>query len=159
MPREEQRAEINRRAREAFRADALSVPQMTLRGGYAVDGYDVAPPLDPVLDALTDAYLEAYTFWGLAYLDPGSWRHYLTCLIDYAFRHMDDPGMAVEGLIHNLRPPDREPPRLASLTSEQESVIVAFLEEVAFSDDSANRDFAQQVLEEWWLPDALYRKR
>jgi len=159
MPREKIRAEIGRRAREAFQADAMSAPRMTLRGGYAEDSYDFAPPADLVLDALTDAYLETYTFWGLAYLDPASWRHYLPYLIDYAFRHMDDPKMAVEGLLHNLRPPDREPPRLASLTAKQESVIVAFLEEVAFSEDSANRDFAQQVLEEWWLPDALYRKR
>jgi hypothetical protein len=67
--------------------------------------------------------------------------------------------MVVEGLLHSLRPPDREPPRLASLTVEQESVIVEFLEDLAFSEDSANQDFAQQVLEEWWLPDALYRKR
>ncbi len=29
---------------------------------------------------------------------------------------------------------------------------------VAFSEDSANSDFAKQVLEEWWIPDALYRK-
>lgn len=159
MPIEKIRSEISRRAHEAFQADALSVPQMTLRGGYAEDGYDFAPPPDPVLDALTDAYLEVYTFWGLAYLDPASWRHYLPHLIDYAIRHMDDPKMVVEGLLHNLRPPDREPPRLASLTAEQESVIIAFLEDVAFSEDSANRDFAQQVLEEWWLPNALYRKR
>src|SRR5512140_1520790 len=113
MPSEKIRAEISRRAREAFQADALSVPQMTLRGGYAEDSYDVAPPPDPVLDALTDAYLEAYTFWGLAYLDPASWRHYLPYLIDYAFRHRDDPQMVVEGLLHSLRPPEREPPRLA----------------------------------------------
>jgi hypothetical protein len=132
---------------------------MTLRGGYAEDSYDFAPTPDLVLDELTDTYLEAYTFWGLAYLDPASWRHYLPHLIDYTFRHMDDPKMVVEGLLHNMRPPDREPPRLASLTAEQESVIVAFLEHVAFSEDSANRDFAKQVLEEWWIPDALYRKR
>ena len=139
-----------------FHADALVTPPMTLRGGYAEDSYDIAPPFDPVLDELTDTYIEAYTFWGLAYLDPASWRHYLPHLIDYTFRHMDDPKMVVEGLLHNLRPPDREPPRLASLGAEQESVIAAFLEEVAFSEDSANRDFAQQVLEEWWIPDALY---
>jgi hypothetical protein len=132
---------------------------MTLRGGYAEDSYDFAPPPDPVLDEPTDTYLEIYTFWGLAYLDPDSWRHYLPYLINYTFRHMDDPKMAVEGLLHNLRPPDREPPRFASLTAEQEAVIVAYLEEVAFSEDSANRDFAMQVLEEWWIPDALYRKR
>ncbi|MGZ8160913.1 MAG: DUF6714 family protein [Methylobacter sp.] len=159
MPREKIRSEISRRTRKAFQADALSVPQMTLRGGYAEDSYDFAPLPDPVLDALTDTYLEAYTFWGLAYLDPASWRHYLPHLIDYAFRHMDDPKMVVEGLLHSLRPPDREPPRLASLNAEQESVIVAFLEDVAFSEDSANRDFAKQVLEEWWIPSALYRKR
>lgn len=153
------RSEICRRASEVFHADILATPQMTLRGGEAEDSYNVAPPHDAVLDKLTDTYLEAYTFWGLAYLDPASWRHYLPHLIDYTFRHMDDPRMAVEGLLHNLRPPDREPPRLASLTTEQEDVIVAFLKEVAFSEDSANRDFAKQVLEEWWVPNALYRKR
>jgi hypothetical protein len=151
-------SEISRRASEVFYADALAAPRMTLRGGYAEDSYVFVPPPDPVLDELTDMYLEAYTFWGLAYLDPTSWRHYLPHLIDYTFRHMDDPKMVVEGLLHNLRPPDREPPRLASLTAEQEAVIVAFLEEVAFSEDSANRDFAIQVLEEWWIPYALYRK-
>ena len=153
------RSEISSRASRVFHADALAAPRMTLRGGYAVDSYDFAPPPDPVLDELTDAYLETYTFWGLAHLDPASWRHYLPHLIHYAFRHMDDPKMVVEGLLHNLRPPDREPPRLASLSAEQEAVIVAFLEEVAFSDDSANKDFAMQVLEEWWIPEALYRKR
>lgn len=153
------RSEICRRASEVFSADALAAPRMTLRGGYAEDSYDIAPPPDPILDEATDTYLETYTFWGLGYLDPASWRHYLPSLIDYTFRHMDDPKMAVEGLLHNLRPPDREPPRLASLTAEQEAVIVAFLEQVAFSEDSANRDFAIQVLEEWWISDALYRKR
>ncbi len=158
MQREMTRSEIVRRANEAFHGDALTAPQMTLRGGYPEDSYDFVPPPDPVLDELTERYLEAYTFWGLAYLDPASWRHYLPSLIDYAFRHMDDPKMVVEGLLHNLRPPDRMPPRLASLTTEQETVIVAFLENVAFSEDSANMDFAIQVLEEWWIPDALYRK-
>lgn len=152
------RSEISQRASEVFHADKLATPQITLRGGDAVDSYNVVPPHDADLDKLTDAYLEAYTFWGLAYLDPASWRHYLPHLIDYTLRHMDDPKMAVEGLLHNLRPPDREPPRLASLSAEQEAVIVEFLEEVAFSDDSANSDFAVQVLEEWWIPNALYRK-
>jgi len=145
------------KASEAFQADLQTAPRMTLRGGYAEDSYDEVPPPDPELDRLTDEYLETYTFWGLAYLDPASWRHYLPHLIDYSFRHMDDPKMAVEGLLHNLRPPDRVPPRLASLTAEQETVIVAFLEQVAFSEDSSNRDFAMQVMEEWWIPGALYR--
>ena len=157
-PEENIRAEICRKASEAFHADALAAPRMTLRGGYAEDSYDVAPPPDAELDRLTDAYLGVYTFWGLAYLDLASWLHYLPHLIAYTFRHMDDPEMAVEGLLHSLRPPDREPPRLATLNAEQEAVIVAFLDEVAFSEDSANRDFAMQVLQEGWLPDALYRR-
>lgn len=152
------RSEISHRASEVFYADMLAAPQMTLRGGEAEDSYNVAPPYDAVLDELTDAYLETYTFWGLAYLDPASWRHYLPHLIAYTFRHMDDPKMAVEGLLYSLRPPDREPPRLASLTAEQEAVILQFLEEVAFSEDSVHRDSAIQVLEEWWIPNALYRK-
>jgi hypothetical protein len=159
MQKERVRAEICRRAGEVFLADLQAAPQKTLRGGNAEDSYDVPPAPDLELDRLSDEYLETYTFWGLAFLDAPSWRHYLAPLIDYAFRHMDDPRMAVEGLLHNLRPPDREPPRLASLTVEQEAVIVAFLEQVAFSDDSANREFAMQVLEEWWIPDALYRQR
>jgi hypothetical protein len=157
MQNENIRSGISRRAREVFHADALDAPRMTLRGGYAEDSYDQVPAPDPDLDKPTDSYIGTYAFWGLAYLDPASWRYYLPHLIGYAFRHMDDPEMAVEGLLHSLRPPDREPPRLASLTAEQEAVIVAFLEELAFSEDSANRDFAMQVLEEWWIPDALFR--
>jgi hypothetical protein len=153
------RGEICRRAFEVFRADSGAIPPMTLRGGYAEDSYEIAPSYDPTIDEPTDTYLETYAFWGLAYLDAASWRHYSPRLIAYAFRHMHDPAMAIEGLLHGLRPPDREPPRLGSLTPDQEAVIVAFLDEVAFSKDSVNRDFAMQVLEEWWLPDALYRDR
>ncbi len=142
------RAELIQRAYAAFQADVAAVPRMSLRGGYAEDGYDIAPPYDPAADEPTDDYLEIYTFWGLAYLDPASWRHYLPRLIDYALRHPDDPRMAVEGMLHNLRPPDRDPPRLGSLTSEQKAVIIAFLDEVAFGDESDNQDFAMQVLQE-----------
>lgn len=52
------RSEVSHRAHEEFHADALAVPQMTLRGGYAVDSYDVVPPPDPVLDELTDIALQ-----------------------------------------------------------------------------------------------------
>jgi hypothetical protein len=149
-----------RRAFEAFRADAEAVPPLTLRGGNAVDGYDEAEPFDPACDEPTDAYIEGFAFWGLGYLDAQSWRHYLPRLIDYAFRHPDDPAMAVEALIRSLRPPDRYPPRLATLTVEQEAVVVSFLETRALGDgiDHVQGD-AQQALEEWWLPGARYRPR
>lgn len=150
-------SEIVRRAAAAFRSDRETTPRISLRGGYAADSYEVVPPYDPALDQPTDAYLETYTFWGLAHLDPASWRHYLPQLIDYAVRHPDDPRMAVEGLLHNLRPPDREPPRLGSLDPEQEAVIVDFLEALAFADDSPLAEFAMQILDEWWLPGARYR--
>ena len=153
------RAEICCLAFEVFRVDAEATPPMTLRGGYAEDSYYIASPYDPAIDEPTDAYLETYTFWGLAYLDAASWRHYIPRLVAYAFRHMHDPAMVLEGLLHSLRPPDRDPPRLGSLTPDQEAVIVAFLDQIAFSADSVNRDLAMQALEEWWLPDALYRDR
>ncbi len=149
-----------RRAFEAFRADAEGTPPLTLRGGNAVDGYDEAEPFDPACDEPTDAYIEGFAFWGLGYLDAQSWRHYLPRLIDYAFRRPDDPAMAVEALIRSLRPPDRYPPRLATLTVEQEAAVVTFLETLALGDgiDHVQND-ARQALEEWWLPGARHRPR
>ena len=149
-----------RSAFEAFRPDAETVPPLTLRGGNAVDSYDDAEPFDPACDDPTDAYIEGFAFWGLGYLDAQSWRHYLPRLISYAFRRPDDPAMAVEALIRSLRPPDRYPPRLATLTAEQEAVVVAFLESLALRDGTSHvQDDARQALEEWWLPGARHRPR
>ena len=151
--------EIRRRAFEVFRADAAGIPAMTLRGGNAVDGYDLPPPYDPSADVPTDAYLEAH-FWGVSHLDPASWRHYLPRLIDYALRRSGEGGsMVTESLLSSLRPPDREPPRLASLSAAQEAVVVAVLDALAFGGGSAHQDYAMQVLEEYWVPNALYRGR
>ena len=70
------------------------------------------------------------------------------------------PGtMAVDALLWGLRPPDRDPPRLGSLTREQEDVIRAALDELAFANDSVYRVDAMQVIDEWWMPGALYRPR
>jgi hypothetical protein len=150
--------ETVRRAFEAFQADAETIPPLTLRGANAVDSYDEAEPFDAVSDEPTDAYVEAYAFWGLGYLDAQSWRHYLPRLIDYALRRPDDPAMAVEALLRSLRPPDRYPPRLGTLTAEQEAVIVGFLEALALDAGSDHlQDEAQQALEEWWLPGARHR--
>ena len=136
------------------------MPPLTLRGGSAVDSYDEATPFDPEDDAPTDAYLEAFAFWGLGYLDARSWRHYLPRLMSYAFRHPDDPAMAAEALIRSLRPPDRYPPRLATLTADQEGVVVGFLEALAPGDGSVHlRADAQHALDEWWLPGARHRPR
>jgi len=154
------RDEIVRRAFKAFRADAEAVPPLTLRGGNAVDSYDEADPFDPARDEPTDGYIEGFAFWGLGYLDAQSWRHYLPRLILYAFQRSDDPAMAVEALIRSLRPPDRYPPRLGTLTAEQEAVVLAFLEMLALGDGTGHvQDDAQQALEEWWLPGARHRPR
>jgi hypothetical protein len=154
------RDEIIKRAYQVFEADVEGVPPITLRGGDALDGYDEPPPYDSAIDEPSDRYLETFAFTGLNFLDAVSWRHYLPRLIDYALRHLGNnaPGtMAVDGLLWSLRPPDRDPPRLASLTREQEEVVVAALEQLAFSDDSIYRTDARQVMEEWWMPGALYR--
>jgi hypothetical protein len=150
---------IGRRATAAFVQDSASLPAMTLRGGNSVDSYLSPEPYDEVRDHQSEAYLEDFAFWGLCHLDAASWRHYLPLLIHYALRHQDDEKMVVEGLLHSLRPLDRQPPRLASLNKEQEAVIAAFLEHLCFSKVSVNSDYACQVLEEYWLPDSLYRLR
>jgi len=151
--------EIGRRALDVFRAEADAVPSMTLRGGAAVDSYYAPAAYDPDTDQPTDAYLERHAFWGLGYLDAASWRHYLPRLIDYALRHAGEGGaLVVEGVLSSLRPPDRTPPRLASISAAQEAVVVAFLDVLAFDEGSAYRNFAMQVLEEYWVPKALYRK-
>jgi len=148
------------RAEAAFRADVAAVPATTLRGGDALDAYAEPPAHDATIDASTDAYLETWAFGGLAHLDAASWRHYLPRLIAYALHHLDNPGaMVTEALLWSLRPPDREPPRLGSLSAEQEAVIVAVLDVLAFDERSRHRDLAMQVLEEYWVPGALYRKR
>ena len=150
--------ELVRRAFEAFSDDLAAPPPLTLRGGNAVDGYDRPEPFDAARDEPTDGYLEGFAFWGLAYLDAQSWRHYLPRLIDYALRRSDDPAMVAEATVRSLRPPDRYPPRLASLSPEQEAVVAAFLEHLALSDShSWLRDDAQQALEEWWLPNPRSR--
>jgi hypothetical protein len=155
------REAIVRQAYEAFRIDVERAPIISLRGGNAIDRYGAPPPYDPEVDTLTDDYLATYTFWGLGYLDAPSWRHYLPSLIAYTFRHITSLNtMAPEGVLSSLRPPDREPPRLATLTPEQETVIVAFLEALAFSDDTRlYQEDAMQILDEWWLPNARYRNR
>jgi len=150
--------DLARRARDAFAADESRPPATTLRWADALDSYREPPPYDPALDEPTDAYLETYTFWGHVYLDPASWRHYLPRLMDYALRHYREPGLpVVEGLLYSLRPPERDPPRFGPLTREQEAAIVAVLDVLAFDDASAYRDDAMQVLEEYWVPNALYR--
>lgn len=145
-------------ANAAFAKDVVSQPGITLRGGAALDGYDNPPPFDQALDEATDTYLERYS-GGLTFLDAESWRHYLPHLIGYAVRHFGQFTDVCDALLHSLRPPDREPPRLASLTPDQERAVTAFLELLAFSESSAHHAFACQVLEEWWIPGALYRKR
>jgi hypothetical protein len=145
---------------DVFRADAAVQPAMSLRAGAAVDRYEEPPVFDADLDSVSDEYQERYAFDGLIYLDATSWRHYLPALIDYAIRSPRRPTMVIEGPLQSLRPPDRTPPRLGSLSPEQEAVMVKFLERLAFGDEQfTERPLALQVLEEWWIPGALYRPR
>ena len=151
-------APIVSRAFEVFRADAAVPPPLTLRGGDAVDSYNQPIPFDPAGDEPTDAYFEGFAFWGLGYLDARSWRHYLPRLIAYAFRRPNDPAMVTEALVRSLRPPDRYPPRLATLSADQEDVVRSFLEQAALGGAFPHvQEEAQQALEEWWLPNARCR--
>jgi hypothetical protein len=156
--------ELSRKARDAFHDDLATPPPLTLRGANAVDSYDRPEPFDERLDEATDAYLEGFAFWAMPYLDARSWRHYLPRFIEYAVDHRDDPTMVVEATVRSLRPPDRVPARLTTLSAEQEAVVVAFLEWLALgdggdADDDAGstRHEARTALEEWWLPGAYLR--
>ena len=146
------------RFREAFAADLAAAPQMTLRQGDAIDSYASAPAFNRAVDAATDAYLEQYC-WGLPHLDPASWRHYLPALADFAQRHVGSNSNVVGSLVDSLRPPDRDPPRLASLTAAQETLLRELLEMLAFSPESAWQAQASQALEEWWIDNAQYRAK
>jgi len=147
---------LSARAFEAFAADLAVTPTVTLRGGNALDEYKDPEPLDSEGDAVSDSYFERY-WWGVAHLDPPSWRHYLPQLIEYSLRHRRESSMVIDTFLSSLRPPDREPARLASVSKDQEAVVTAFLDIMAFEDGSAHQPLARTALEEWWAPGALYR--
>jgi hypothetical protein len=148
--------EIVQLVRDAFSADAENKPVITLRGGDCLDDYRDPPPFDPELDAVSDEYLESF-HWGLGYLDAASWRHYLPTLTDYVVRHFNKGTLVGEALVTSLCAPDRDPPRLATLTHPQEEAVTLLLEFLAFTDGSGHQDSACRAIDEWWSPDALYR--
>ena len=158
------RGEIARRAAAAFRTDVERDPRTSLRGANSLDGYEQPPPFDPVLDEATDDYVETYANYGLVYVDADSWRHYLPRLMDHALRNHDvrgrpGAGLAIGALLASLRPPDREPPRLATLTTEQECVIVDLLDVLAFGEGSDWQDEAMALLDEdHWSPEAIEQR-
>ena len=149
-------SDLPARALQVFAADLQTPPRITLRGGNALDSYDLPEPFDPLLDTVSDDYLERH-WWGVAHLDAPSWRHYLPQLIDDSLRHRHDYRMATEALLFSLRPPDREPPRLAALSPAEEAVVCDFLDVMAFDERSVHQELAGTALEEWWAPGALYR--
>ena len=148
--------EIVQLVRDAFSGDVEGKPVITLRGGDCLDDHRDAPPFDPDLDAASDEYLESF-YWGVGYLDAASWRHYLPILTDYAVRHFDSGTLVGEALVTSLCAPDRNPPRLATLTHTQEEAVTHLLEFLAFTDGSGHQDSACRAIDEWWSSDALYR--
>ncbi|MGB5633186.1 MAG: DUF6714 family protein [Waterburya sp.] len=149
---------------EVFKDTTVEIPPMTLRAGNAVDSYDNPTAYDEQLDQPTDEYIQQFAYWGLPHLDPVSWHYYLPLLMSYSLRNAtkDAPvesGLAVEATLFSLRPPDREPSRFSLLTPEQEEVIVQFLDILAFDEDSDYQEDGMQVLEEYWIPGAIYREK
>lgn len=146
--------DLVRAAFAAFLDDLSAPPSVTLRGGDALDDHAMPAPFDPALDAITDDYLHRYR-WGIGFLDPPSWRHYLPHLIEHAVRHQVAGSDVIDCLLERLRPPDTG--RLSALTTDQEAVVVQLLDSIAFSETSPHSAQAQAALEEWWAPGALYR--
>ena len=141
---------------EAFSAEGTAFPAMTLRGGDALDAGKDAPPFDVLVDAISDDYLEAHP-WGSGWLDAASWRHYLPFMIEYALRRIGQDSEVTDALLTSLRPPERTPPRLGTLSKAQETAVLRVLDVLAYSEGSASLDLATQVLGEWWTPGAIKR--
>lgn len=140
----------------AFDKEASCAPPMTLRAGNAIDDYAAPMPFDPRYDEISNEYLESF-HWGLSYLDSASWRHYLPHLFQYAFHNIHTGSVVTDALLNSLRPPERTPPRLSSLSHAQEIAIRHSIEHLAFAEESADAELACQILEEWWLPNSIYR--
>ena len=138
----------------AFSAEGTAFPPMTLRGGDAIDLDMPAPPFDVLVDAISDEYLEAHP-WGSGYLDATSWRHYVPFMMEYALRHITEASDVTDPLLTSFPPPDRNPPRLGSLTKAQETAVLRFLDVMAYNADSASMDLAAVVLSEWWTPGTI----
>ena len=149
-------AAIVEQTKIAFGREVGSVPPMSLRAGNAADNYEIQPAYSSTEDLMSDAYLEQH-YWGIAHLDPESFKHYMPALVEYSLRSIEHGSNVVDTLLFNLRPPDRDPPRLGAFSLEQEAVLVRFLDAMAFSENSAFQEEASLALEEWWAPGARYR--
>jgi len=133
-------------------------PAITLRAGNALDDYAAPPPWDAALDTPDTAYLES-NCWGLTHLDAESWRYYLPILMRHALDRFREraPSMSTDTLLFSLRPPDRDPPRFAMLSPEQNAAVSQFLDLLAFDPRSMYTDDAMTAMEEYWAPGATYR--
>ncbi|MDI9238697.1 hypothetical protein QLQ15_07185 [Lysobacter sp. LF1] len=133
-------------------------PAISLRAGNAIDDGEPPPPWDAALDAPDASYMECNA-WGLPHLDAASWLHYLPIFMCHALDHLPDrdSSIATDALLFSLQPPDRDPPRFGSLSSEEQTVVGQFLDLLAFDPRSKWTDQAMTALEEYWAPGATYR--
>ena len=133
-----------------------TTPPCSLRGGNALDNHEAPPPYDLADDTPTPQYLEANA-WGMHHLDPVSWKFYLPIFIAYALSNISNPkAAAIDTFLFSLRPPDRDPPRLGSLSPDERSAVVALLDKLTFDSISVWKEGAITALEEYWAPGALY---
>jgi hypothetical protein len=127
-----------------------TAPPLSLRGGNAIDDYEAPPPFDPVIDSPTNEYIESFHY-GIHFLDPASWLHYLPILLHYSLSQMEaGPSAAVDTFLFSLRPPDRDSPRFGALSGDQVATVVAVLDVLGFSPGSQYQDDALQALQEYW---------
>ena len=125
---------------------------MTLRQADEVDTFNSVSTVTDIRPTdwrtIEDTELENL-HWGLSHLDAQSWRFYLPAFLTYSIRHASSAGsLVVSACVQSLRPPDRVPPRLKTLTPEQRKAVVATLEFLAFNPQSAFQEVACQTLEE-----------
>ncbi len=149
--------QISELAHKYFKLDFESHPKVTLRAGDALDNGSTHIPFNVELDQITELYLESF-HWGINHLDPSSWRHYIPTFVDFCIRNKNSSSLVIDSFLNSLRPPDRQPARFSSLSSEQKDVIVKFLEFMAFDSKSGFADLAFQCLEEYWGSNPIFKK-
>jgi len=136
-----------------------TLPVITLKQGDDIDAYGKSSEeKNAVLNdwrSIPDEYLVQYQN-GLIYLDAQSWRYYLPAFLRHAVCNANRVSPATDACLSNLRPPDKEPPRLKTISPTERTAIVSALEYLAFDLGSVYQETACQVLEEYWVEKSLY---
>lgn len=101
----------------------ISIPNLTLRGGDAIDSLKEPMPFDSKLDNEDELYLERY-ITGISYLDEDSFEYYLPIIAKYISDHSpDDSSVVRHDFLYEIAKQDF----LDRIDQRKKSLIASFL--------------------------------